>query len=211
LAPADYHRYHSPITGRVGPTKSIEGTYYVRRSSFFILSFTPRLTTTSFLAPLFRFCDPCTLPSFPLCSFTPTILPFLTDRQPLRRQRKPRRLHSKQARRDLPPRFLPLILVARPGRIRADRCDAGWSYCEDEGGGGGGEEGGGGAFPFSFVRAARASAWRSRSQSLRKLTPTICPSTARILQVRRLDRHCPFPALYRRVRRRLATKLGKQA
>ncbi|ORY72903.1 phosphatidylserine decarboxylase-domain-containing protein [Leucosporidium creatinivorum] len=28
LAPADYHRYHSPVTCLVGPTKNIEGDYY---------------------------------------------------------------------------------------------------------------------------------------------------------------------------------------
>ncbi|GAA5980966.1 hypothetical protein JCM11641_005500 [Rhodosporidiobolus odoratus] len=28
LAPADYHRYHSPVKAQVGETKSIEGTYY---------------------------------------------------------------------------------------------------------------------------------------------------------------------------------------
>ncbi|GAA5990461.1 hypothetical protein JCM10908_007382 [Rhodotorula pacifica] len=28
LAPADYHRYHSPVSGTVGKSKSIEGTYY---------------------------------------------------------------------------------------------------------------------------------------------------------------------------------------
>ncbi|GAA6036202.1 hypothetical protein JCM8097_006833 [Rhodosporidiobolus ruineniae] len=28
LAPADYHRYHSPVDATVGETKSIEGTYY---------------------------------------------------------------------------------------------------------------------------------------------------------------------------------------
>ncbi|TNY19499.1 phosphatidylserine decarboxylase-domain-containing protein [Rhodotorula diobovata] len=28
LAPADYHRFHSPVTAKVGATKSIEGTYY---------------------------------------------------------------------------------------------------------------------------------------------------------------------------------------
>ncbi|GAA5853053.1 hypothetical protein JCM9279_003796 [Rhodotorula babjevae] len=28
LAPADYHRYHSPVTGTVGSTRSIEGEYY---------------------------------------------------------------------------------------------------------------------------------------------------------------------------------------
>ncbi|KAI5480688.1 phosphatidylserine decarboxylase [Pseudohyphozyma bogoriensis] len=28
LAPADYHRYHSPLDATIGPTKNIEGTYY---------------------------------------------------------------------------------------------------------------------------------------------------------------------------------------
>lgn len=31
LAPADYHRYHSPVSAVVGPTKKIEGDYYVSR------------------------------------------------------------------------------------------------------------------------------------------------------------------------------------
>jgi phosphatidylserine decarboxylase len=29
LAPADYHRSHSPVSAVVGPTKHIEGQYYV--------------------------------------------------------------------------------------------------------------------------------------------------------------------------------------
>lgn len=33
LAPADYHRYHSPVAGTVGKSKSIEGCYYVRLST----------------------------------------------------------------------------------------------------------------------------------------------------------------------------------
>lgn len=32
LAPADYHRYHSPIAGTVGKSTSIEGSYFVRVS-----------------------------------------------------------------------------------------------------------------------------------------------------------------------------------
>lgn len=34
LAPADYHRYHSPVSAVVGPTKPINGEYYVSLSNF---------------------------------------------------------------------------------------------------------------------------------------------------------------------------------
>lgn len=33
LAPADYHRYHSPVAGSMGKTIHIPGAYYVRMPS----------------------------------------------------------------------------------------------------------------------------------------------------------------------------------
>ena len=142
LAPADYHRYHSPIAGTVGKSTSIKGSYFVRLS----------------------LCGPAYLASARSCINAGTFLRMVTlgrtDCQPCLRERRPRRLYQEQTRWCAPPPsslsdsrsvkltsgemmshprrshhalVRPTRRFDRPRRVRASRSDARWEHCPNAG------------------------------------------------------------------------------